>query len=135
MTKIERLIDANLNRIREGIRVVEDINRFIYDDKSLSSKLKKIRHSLQKAYSKDRIKNRDILGDVATSTISSELNRTSIDDIIIANFYRVSESARVLEEIFKLNSSELSQYFKNLRYEIYEIERVFYSEKKNKTNV
>jgi len=135
MTKIERLIDANLNRIREGIRVVEDINRFIYDDKSLSSKLKKMRHSLQKAYSKDRIKNRDILGDVATSTISSELNRTSIDDIIIANFYRVSESARVLEEIFKLNSSELSQYFKNLRYEIYEIERVFYSEKKNKTNV
>ena len=129
MTKIERLIDANLNRIREGIRVVEDINRFIYDDKTLSSKLKKIRHSLQKAYSKDRIKNRDILGDVATSTTSSELNRTSIDDIIIANFYRVSESARVLEEVFKLNSSELSQYFKNLRYEIYEIERLFYSDK------
>ncbi len=129
MTKIERLIDANLNRIREGIRVVEDINRFIYDDKSLSSKLKKMRHSLQKAYSKDRIKNRDILGDVATSTISSELNRTSIDDIIIANFYRIGESARVLEEIFKLNSSELSQYFKNLRYEIYEIERLFYSDK------
>ena len=135
MTKIERLIDANLNRIREGIRVVEDINRFIYDDKSLSSKLKKIRHSLQKAYSKDRIKNRDILGDVATSTISSELNRISIDDIIIANFYRVSESARVLEEIFKLNSSELSQYFKHLRYEIYEIERIFYDKKENKTNV
>jgi len=135
MTKIERLIDANLNRIREGIRVVEDINRFIYDDKTLSSKLKKIRHSLQKAYSKDRIKNRDILGDVATSTTSSELNRTSIDDIIIANFYRVSESARVLEEVFKLNSSELSQYFKNLRYEIYEIERIFYNEKENITNV
>ena len=135
MTKIERLIDANLNRIREGIRVVEDINRFIYDDKSLSSKLKKMRHSLQKAYSKDRIKNRDILGDVATSTTSSELNRTSIDDIIIANFYRVSESARVLEEVFKLNSSELSQYFKNLRYEIYEIERIFYNEKENITNV
>ncbi len=129
MTKIERLIDANLNRIREGIRVVEDINRFIYDDKFLSSKLKKMRHSLQKAYSKNRIKNRDILGDVATSTISSELNRTSIDDIIIANFYRIGESARVLEEIFKLNSSELSQYFKNLRYEIYEIERLFYSDK------
>ena len=127
MTKIERLIDANLNRLREGLRVVEDINRYIYDDKIITSRLKNLRHSLQKAYSKDRIKNRDILGDVATNTTKSELTRTSIDDIMIANFCRVSESARVLEETFKIIDVELSQAFKLLRYEIYEIERLFYS--------
>ncbi|SHO81755.1 Thiamin-phosphate pyrophosphorylase [hydrothermal vent metagenome] len=127
MTKVWRLIDANLNRLREGLRVVEDINRYIYDDKDITSRLKTLRHSLQKAYSKDRIKNRDILGDVATKTTKSELNRTSIDDIIIANFCRVSESARVLEEAFKIVDIELSQDFKLLRYEIYEIERLYHT--------
>ena len=28
-----RLIDANLNRLREGIRVIEDIQRFIFNNK------------------------------------------------------------------------------------------------------
>ncbi len=32
-----RLIDANLNRLREGIRVVEDIFRYVYNDKETSS--------------------------------------------------------------------------------------------------
>ncbi len=131
MTKVWRLIDANLNRLREGLRVVEDINRFIYDDKIISLKIKTLRHSLQKAYSIDRIKNRDILGDVATNTTKSELNRTLIDDIIIANFCRVTESARVLEEAFKIVDIKLSQDFKLLRYEIYEIERLFYSGQKD----
>ena len=39
-----RIIDANLNRLREGIRVVEDIFRYIYNDKELSTKLKNLRH-------------------------------------------------------------------------------------------
>ncbi len=48
--KIERLIDANLNRLKEGIRVIEDINRYIFDDASLTSTLKQLRHTLQPAY-------------------------------------------------------------------------------------
>ncbi len=123
--KIERLIDANLNRLKEGIRVVEDICRYIYDDKSLTSKLKKARHSIQKAYNQDRIINRDILGDIQKTTIKSELQRENINDIIIANFSRSQESARVLEEMFKLMDMKLSEYFKYLRYELYEIERLF----------
>jgi len=123
--KIERLIDANLNRLKEGIRVVEDISRYIYDDKSITSKLKKIRHSLQRAYKQDRILNRDILGDIQKKSVKSELNRTNIDDIIIANFSRAEESSRVLEEIFKLIDIELSEHFKSIRYELYELERLF----------
>lgn len=123
--KIERLIDANLNRLKEGIRVVEDISRYIYDNKIFTLKLKTVRHSIQKAYSQDRIKNRDILGDIQKKTIKSELQRTDINDIIIANFSRSQESARVLEEIFKLYDEELSEYFKHIRYELYEIERLF----------
>lgn len=39
-----RLIDANLNRLREGIRVAEDIFRYIYNNKEISTKLKSLRH-------------------------------------------------------------------------------------------
>ncbi len=42
--KLFRLVDANLNRLKEGIRVIEDINRYIYDDQNITSKLKSLRH-------------------------------------------------------------------------------------------
>ena len=100
--KIERLIDANLNRLKEGIRVIEDINRYIYDDKTLTASLKALRHKLQKAYNQNRLAYRDIENDVQKETISSELSRSSINDLMIANFSRAQESARVLEESFKL---------------------------------
>jgi thiamine-phosphate pyrophosphorylase len=123
MTKIERLIDANLNRLREGLRVLEDISRYVFDDKKLSSSLKELRHSLQSVYSIKRIKARDILGDVAKSTTKSELQRDSLVDLIIANFARTQESSRVLEEAFKLNSPSNSGLFKNIRYQLYDLEK------------
>jgi thiamine-phosphate pyrophosphorylase len=85
--KIERLIDANLNRLKEGIRVIEDINRYIFDDEDLSSTLKQLRHTLQPAYDQTRLRYRDIENDVLKKSISSELNRTSINDLMIANFH------------------------------------------------
>ena len=41
-----RLIDANLDRIGEGLRVLEDVARFILDDAALSEKLRVMRHEL-----------------------------------------------------------------------------------------
>ena len=124
--KIERLIDANINRLREGLRVIEDINRYIYDNGSLSSRLKNIRHLISKAYNIDRLTHRDILNDVSKGSTDSEMLRDSIEAVAIANFSRVQESARVLEEIFKLKDLELSKLFKEIRYELYDIEREFF---------
>ncbi len=126
MGKIERLIDANLNRLKEGIRVVEDINRYIYDDATLTSSLKALRHKLQSAYDQNRLQYRDIEGDVQKKTISSELSRTSINDLMIANFSRTQESARVLEECFKLTDNNLSELAKSIRYSLYGIEKSFF---------
>jgi len=124
--KIERLIDANLNRLKEGIRVIEDINRYIYDDASLTSRLKALRHALQPLYLQERLTFRDIESDVQKKTISSELNRTSIGDLIIANFSRAQESARVLEESFKLIDPKFSEIAKEVRYGLYSIEKEFF---------
>ncbi len=43
------LIDANLHRAKEGLRVVEDICRFVLSDEPLSSRVKDVRHALQGA--------------------------------------------------------------------------------------
>ncbi len=123
---IERLIDANLNRLKEGIRVVEDITRYVQNDTKLTPRLKTLRHKLQKAYSSDRLIHRDIENDIQKKSISSELSRNSIDDLVIANFSRAQESSRVLEESFKLTDATLSELFKSVRYELYALEKNYF---------
>jgi thiamine-phosphate pyrophosphorylase len=125
-SKIERLIDANLNRLKEGLRVVEDICRYVHNDTLLTPQIKTLRHQLQSAYSKERLTHRDIEGDTQKSSRKSELTRTSLEDLTIANFSRSQESARVLEEVFKLQNIELSELFKQLRYRLYGIEKEYF---------
>ncbi|RXJ65945.1 thiamine-phosphate pyrophosphorylase [Halarcobacter ebronensis] len=119
-----RLIDANLNRLREGIRVVEDIFRYVYDDKKISSKLKELRHLSRLENYKEILETRDIKNDVLRESIKSEQNRADLYSILIANFKRAQESARVLEEFCKLISIKESENFKYIRYELYNLEIV-----------
>ncbi len=132
----ERLIDANLNRLKEGLRVLEDIQRYIFNQKNNSYKFKNLRHSLREAYSPKRIIYRDIDGDVLKESTMSEMQRKTIQDLNIANFSRVQESARVLEEAFKLKDKNLSTLFKNIRYKLYSLEKDILGlpEKSNNSN-
>lgn len=122
-TKQLRLLDANLNRLREGIRVVEDICRYILDDKSTSSRLKNLRHLSRIDNYKDLLSSRDIKNDVLKTSTTSEQSRKDLQSILIANFKRAQESSRVLEEFTKLISTKLSENFKYIRYELYDIEK------------
>lgn len=118
-----RVIDANLNRLREGIRVVEDIVRYRDNNKELAQKLKLLRHKTKIKETLEILKERDSINDVLRSTIKSELNRSDISSIIIANFKRAEESSRVLEELYKLCNAEYSENFKYIRYELYTLEK------------
>jgi thiamine-phosphate pyrophosphorylase len=118
-----RVIDANLNRLKEGIRVVEDILRYRDNNKELSSKLKELRHLSRIKETTQLLKYRDVNNDVLRSSIKSELNRSDIDSIIVANFKRSQESSRVLEELYKLDNIEYSENFKYIRYELYNLEK------------
>lgn len=119
-----RIIDANLNRLREGIRVVEDIFRYIYNNKELSTKLKNLRHLSRVKNFYEILSCRDVQNDVLKESIKSEQNRDDLNSILIANFKRAQESARVLEELLKLYSIEDSENFKYIRYELYNLEIV-----------
>ena len=118
-----RVVDANLNRLKEGIRVVEDILRYRDNNKELSSKLKELRHLSQVKETQELLAYRDTDNDVLRSSIKSELNRTDIQSVILANFKRAQESSRVLEELYKLHSEEYSENFKYIRYELYALEK------------
>ena len=121
--KEKRLIDANLNRLKEGIRVVEDIFRYILDDKINSKRLKELRHLAKLPNYQELLDSRDIKNDVLKQTTKSESSRANLNSILIANFKRAQEAARVLEEFCKLISNETSQTFKYIRYELYDIEK------------
>lgn len=120
---IYRLVDANINRLSEAIRVVEDIFRFILDDKTTTKALKNLRHRCQIGNYDKLLQSRDIQNDVSKMSIKSELSRENIKDIAVANFKRACQSCRVLEEIFKLNKGKKSDYFKQIRYDLYNIEK------------
>ena len=119
-----RLIDANLNRLREGIRVAEDIFRYIYNNKEIAIKLKNLRHLARTKNYYELLETRDVENDVLRESIKSEQNREDLNSILIANFKRAQESSRVLEELTKLSSIEDSENFKYIRYELYNLEIV-----------
>ena len=119
-----RLVDANLNRLREGIRVVEDIFRYVYNEKQTALKLKELRHLSRLENYIELLETRDVKNDVLRSSIKSEQNRTDLYSILIANFKRAQESSRALEEFCKLISVKDSENFKYIRYELYNLEIV-----------
>jgi thiamine-phosphate pyrophosphorylase len=119
-----RVIDANLNRLKEGIRVIEDIMRYRDNNKELSQKLKSLRHLAVIEEYAQLLQYRDSINDVLRPTTQSEMKRDSIVGIMAANFKRAEESSRVLEELFKLYNNKYSENFKHIRYELYDLEKV-----------
>jgi len=121
--ELYRVIDANLNRLKEGIRVVEDIMRYRDNNKTLSQKLKNLRHKARVDETRELLKYRDSINDVLRASSESELNRSDTLSILSANFKRAQESARVLEELYKLKNIQYSENFKYIRYELYNLEK------------
>lgn len=126
---IHRILDANINRLKEGLRVLEEIARFVLNSKKLTAEFKKTRHEIDsviKASSffwTDLLKERESLKDVGRSLDLGELERDNFRDIFFANMQRVKESLRVLEEFTKLSDKNLPLKFKKIRYRIYELEK------------
>jgi len=125
LISLYRVVDVNINRLKEGVRVCEDLNRFVFNNFEIAKDLKTVRHlATLKNYSKF-LKLRDIQNDILKKTLKSENSRDSIFDIFTANIKRSQESARVLEEIFKLIEKDESEKFKSIRYSLYNIELKF----------
>ncbi|MFQ6067175.1 MAG: thiamine phosphate synthase [bacterium] len=126
---IYRIIDVNLDRASEGLRVIEDAVRFGLDDYPLTRKVRQLRHFLIKVAEEiphfkwsERLSYRDVEKDVGTALTEKE-KREGFENLVKANFGRVQEAERSLEEFVKLISSELGPRFKRLRFQTYSLEK------------
>lgn len=123
-----RVVDANVNRLREALRVVEDYARLACGDAGLARELKDLRHRLKELIAllpvEAMMAARDTPGDVGTRiSASDEYARPSLPAVAVANLRRAQEAARVLEEFSKLESGQAARGFEKLRYQLYTIEK------------
>jgi hypothetical protein len=129
VSRIYRVIDANANRLREGLRVVEEIARLVLDDVDLAKRLKERRHAVENLVGRLALPEgallsaRDSEGDVGSEAVYDEYDRSHCEDILRANLRRSEESCRVLEEFSTLFDKEISLSFKRMRFELYTLEK------------
>lgn len=125
--KIKRIIDANINRSMEGLRVVDEIVRFILNDQALTAKVKGLRHLLQKGIrpiGNDFYLYRESTGDVGRRLYpESEGARSDLKSVFMANIKRAEEAVRCLEEFSKLIKAEYGRIFKEARFQLYDLEK------------
>lgn len=118
-----RILDANLDRAREGLRIIEEWCRFGLNSVQLSEECKQLRQELASWHNSELRAARDTSGDPGTElTHPQEQQRASLAMLLQANFCRVEEALRVLEEYGKLYHPKMGGAFKQMRYRVYTLE-------------
>ncbi len=120
---VYRILDANLDRAREGLRVVEEWCRFGLNNIELAALCKQLRQELGSWHRNEFRLARDTPADVGTAiTHIHEEARANVADVLRANLSRVQEALRVLEEYGKVYSSAMGLACKHMRYQVYTLE-------------
>ena len=118
-----RLLDANLDRAREGLRVIEDWCRFGLDRADLVARSKDMRQRLGRLHDERYKQARDAAGDVATGmTHPAQREREQPQAVVAANCGRVQEALRVLEEFGRGLDDRLAEEAAAVRYALYDLE-------------
>ncbi len=121
--RIYQIIDANLDRAREGLRVLEDWARFGLGKERYVKRIKNFRQILGKNHLEIYKQSRNHIEDKCQGLAHQEqINRNTSEQIISSNSGRVQEALRVIEEFSRLHNHELSKIASEIRYEIYTIE-------------
>ena len=120
---LHRILDANLDRAREGLRILEEWCRFGLNDAVLTAELKHLRQTLGSWHSDAIRQGRDTPGDLGTGlTHPREEERETLQSVVRVNCSRVQEALRALEEYGKLYAAEMASGAKQMRYRLYHLE-------------
>ncbi len=132
---VYRIIDANFNRAREAIRVIEEFFRFALNSSVVTERAKQLRHELSGCLAKLNtgrlISSRDTLGDVGIGkTVDKQLQRTNLSDCFTAGCKRLTEALRILAEMTQTLNPSIAETMEKLRYAAYTLEKdvVLFSE-------
>lgn len=126
---VERIVDANLNRAAEALRVVEDICRFHWNLRGFARDLKGLRHRVLGALAADPVRRaellrtRDIEGDVGATCPSPPATGRDLAAVAIRNLQRAKEAIRTLEEAVRTLAPDRSAALLEIRYELYAVEK------------
>ncbi len=120
---IYQIIDANLDRAREGLRVLEDWARFGLGNEDFVIRTKNFRQILGKNHAEIYKKSRNFIEDQSKGLSHFEQNnRKNPEEIICSNSARIQEALRVIEEFSRGHNKNLSKIASEIRYEIYTLE-------------
>src|SRR5262249_5422010 len=102
----------------------EEYLRFVLNDRHLTGLVKDLRHELQQTVhtlaGEKLTVSRDTLGDVGQEVkAADEHARQSLGDLVAANWQRVQQGLRVLEEYAKLLPGDAARTLERLRYQAY----------------
>ena len=127
-TDAARIVDVNLNRARESLRVLDDYARFVLNDAFLTARFKQLRHRLAEASTALPqhllLGSRDTRADVGTElTGDGEYSRPSAAKVAAINAKRLQESLRSSEEFGKVLSVPFAKAAEAIRYEAYSLEQ------------
>jgi len=132
MRKLYRILDANFNRAREAIRVIEDYLRFVVVEPVTYQRLRLLRRRLGEinqasVFKQHLLVQRDTVSDMGSpnrkTSSDKKYGRKNVVQILTANFKRIEEALRVLEEYTKTISLNYANRLSKLRFEAYAIER------------
>ena len=130
-----QIIDANLDRAREGLRVLEDWARFALGRKDLVKSFKNFRQTLGKYHLKVYKDSRNFINDQCAGLSHPEqFKRNNVSAIISSNAARVQEALRVIEEFSRDHNPNLCKLSAEIRYEIYKLEIVLLDAQSNYVN-
>jgi hypothetical protein len=128
--RLLRILDANSNRTREALRVVEDVLRFWHEKGALARRVKRERHYVARCCDEllgegaGGLRARDTRRDPGRDSMPcSEASRKNVGEVLRSNFRRAEESLRVLEETAKLVDRESCRRFKRSRFRVYDLEQ------------
>ncbi len=129
VSQVVRIIDVNLNRAGEGLRILEEMARFILNNAVLTEKLKSLRHELVTGditFNRKLLTARQAESDVGADITVPGQGGNELTELVITNSRRVQEALRVLEEMAKLNENPLklsTDAFRHARFSLYTIEQ------------
>jgi len=126
MNNLYRIVDANSNRVREGLRVLEELARFSNRNPVLIKTLRELRHRIsiltERSFPRPKLlANRRSETDPGRNFRPEK--RSGTKDLVLANSFRITESLRVLEEMAALLKPALTASFQNLRFSFYTLEK------------
>jgi thiamine-phosphate pyrophosphorylase len=125
---VYRILDANLNRAKEGLRVCEDINKILPEGCIAHRRLRHLRHAVTQILKSSRVDRLRMILERKSAqdpgrSFANKTKKHSAAHLFLANMQRTKEALRVLEEFLKLLDGQASRKIQKIRFDTYELEK------------